>query len=92
MTADDILLEAFQMVDPSSDGCLAEHLGGLLEGSCRDETVGLQSGAGDTLEYQPCGGGLGSPCAQRLQTLTLERRVLAAHLSGIDDVAFLVFL
>ena len=31
MSADDILLQAFEVVDAASDGCLAEHLGGLLE-------------------------------------------------------------
>ena len=31
VTADDILLETFKVIDTAADGCLAEHLGCLLE-------------------------------------------------------------
>ena len=50
VTADDVLLEAFEVIDTTSDRGLAEHLGGLLEGGCRDEAVGAESGPGDTME------------------------------------------
>ena len=56
MTADDVLLQAFEVVDAAADGGFAENLRGLLEGGGGDETVGTESGAGDTLDrsYRPC--------------------------------------
>ena len=38
VTADDVLLHALQIIGLAKDGCLVEHAGGLLEGSCRHET------------------------------------------------------
>ena len=50
MTDDDILLHAFEVVLTGIDGGLGEDFGGLLEGGSGDETLGLQRGAGNTLQ------------------------------------------
>ena len=92
VTADDVLLQTLEVIDAATDGGLAENLRCLLEGSCRDETVGAQSGAGDTLEDE----GRGSrPCVARdhhLEALPLEGIILAAGLTRSDDLAFGVLL
>ena len=51
VTANHVLLQVLQRVDLRLDGCLVEHLGGLLERCGRDEARGLQCGAGDTLQH-----------------------------------------
>ena len=54
VSADNVFLKSFKMIDSSSDGCLAENLGGLLEGSCGDKAVCLECGSGDTLKDEFC--------------------------------------
>ena len=92
MTADNVLLEAFEMVHAAADCSFAEHLGGLLEGGGADEASGAQSSPGDTLKYEACRCRLGRAGAKRLQSLTLERCVLALEFTGGDDVTLLILL
>ena len=72
MSADNVLLESFEVVDATSDSCFAEDLGGLREGGCRDEAVGLEGCSGDTLEYELGRCRLSVPDSDKLETLTLE--------------------
>ena len=50
VTQDDVFLEAFQHIDLAQGGSLGEDAGGVLEGSGRDEGIGLEGGLGDALE------------------------------------------
>ena len=50
MSADNVFLKSSKMIDSYADGCLAENLGGFLEGSCGDNDVRLGGGSGDTLK------------------------------------------
>ena len=92
VTADDILLEAFEVVDAAADGGFAEHLGGLLEGCCRDEAVGLERRPRDALKHETCRGRTGLASCHHLKSLTLKRRVLAAQVAGGDNLSDFVAL
>ena len=72
MTADNILLKSFEMIDTTADCGLAEHLGSLLEGGCGDEAVGAECSAGNTLEHESCSCRACLAGTDGLQTLTCE--------------------
>ena len=76
MTDDDVLLHAFEEVLTGIDGSLGEHFGGLLEGGSRDEALGLQRGAGDTLEDLLGGGRTSVADGDELLVLTAQDGVL----------------
>ena len=86
MTADDVLLQAFEVVNTATDSGLAENLRGLLEGCGGDEAVGTKSRAGDTLEHKLGCGGFRLAGNHHLQALTLERRILVPQITGVNDV------
>ena len=50
VTGNNVLLHALELVHLTTYSCLVEHLSGLLERCRRDEALGLESGAGDTLQ------------------------------------------
>lgn len=52
VTDDDIFLKSLQRVDFALDGGVGQHLGGLLEGSGRQEGIGSQSGFTDAEKYR----------------------------------------
>ena len=87
MSADDILLEALEVIDTATDCGLAENLGCLLEGSGGNEAVGLEGSSCNTLENLACSR---RPCladSHHCQTLSFEGCILIAHLAGIDNLA-----
>ena len=86
MTADDVLLQTFESIDLAADGSLAEHLGGLLEGSGGHEAVGPQCGTGNTLEYLVGCRGDGVAGLYELEILTLESGVLVPEPAGRNDL------
>ena len=92
VSADNVFLKSFKMIDSSSDGCLAENLGGLLEGSCGDKAVCLECGSGDTLKDEFCSSRSCRPYSNHLKSLSLQRVILAAKFAGADDVTFVIFL
>ena len=87
MAADDVLLQAFKSIYLATDGSLAEHLGGLLEGGGGHEAVGPQCGTGNTLKYLV---GCRGDCVTGLdefQILSLEQRVLIPESSRCHDLS-----
>ena len=87
MTANHVLLQILQRVDLRLNGGLVEHLGRLLERSGRDETRGLQCGAGDTLQHLRRGCGNDVAHLNELQVAALEARVLVTQLAQRDNLS-----
>ena len=92
MTADDILLEAFEMIDTTADSGFAEHLGCLLEGSCGNEAVGTECGAGNALEHQTCCCRTCLAGIYGLQTLACKRLVFRVQFARTDNLTLLELL
>ena len=78
MTADDVLLHAFEVVGLAGDGGFVEHLGGFLEGRGGHERLGLQGGTGDTLKDLRGGGGDGVAHDNGTKVAALELRDFVA--------------
>ena len=88
MTANHVLLHTFERIHLATDGCLVEHLGGLLEGSRRHEALRLQGGTCDTLEYLRGCGGHHVAHLDESEVAAAQRRVLVAQLTRTDDLVF----
>ena len=73
VTADDVFLHAYEVVDLAVDGSFVEHFGRFLEGCGRHERRSLESGAGDTLKDLFGGCGLGIAYLDRTEVTALER-------------------
>ncbi len=86
MTADNIFLQAFEVVLAGADSRFAKHLGRLLERSCGDEAIGSQRRTGDALKHQTGGGRFGFAHDDHLLSLTLQRGILVAQVAGRNDV------
>ena len=86
MANDDVLLHTLKEVALSVDSGLGEHLGGLLEGGCGDEALGLQGGTGDALENLAGGSRLGIASGSKLLVLTTERGVLITETACGDNL------
>ena len=50
-TDDNVLFQAYQMVNLTLDSSVGQNLGGLLEGCCGQEGIGCQGCFGDTKQY-----------------------------------------
>ena len=72
---DDVLFEAAELVDLALEGSVGEHLGGLLEGSGRQEALGGQRGLGDAEDDLLAGGGLAAVVDDLLVLLVEDQAI-----------------
>ena len=88
MTADHILLHAFEIIGLTVDGSLVEHLGGLLERCRRHERRCLESGTGDALEYLLGSRRHGVAHYYRTEVAAFESGIFVTQLAGCNNLAW----